>query len=137
LVLPPPEGPLTAVLRSFEEAANGRPMVFVYQGAPLARPLGRLFEMVDPYLEDKPAQVAFSQAEALGRRLGVPRRFVYVPAEVGPRGVPSVWSEVQPGETIVAPEQADLLGGIPVDYLRREGTDPAAIRHYFKRWPGS
>jgi hypothetical protein len=58
-------------------------------GTPERRP--QLFEVVDPYLHDRAAQEAFSRAERVGRRLGLQRRYVYVPAQEEPDGVRQVW----------------------------------------------
>ncbi|MCL4541610.1 MAG: APC family permease [Chloroflexi bacterium] len=112
VLLPPPDGPLAAVLRSLEQSANGRSVVFLYHGSPTTRSTGRLFEVVDPYLEDRAAQVAFSRAEVVARRLRLPRQFVYVPHQIGATGVRQVWRSVQPGEVILATEQAADLSGL-------------------------
>lgn len=134
VLLPPPGGPLAAVLHSLEQSANGRPVVFLYHGSPTIRSTGRLFEVVDPYLEDKAAQLAFSRAELVARRLGLPRQFVYVPHQIGAAGVRQVWRSVQPGEVILATEQADDFSGLAIDYVRRDSTEAGDIRHYLKHW---
>ncbi len=135
VLLPPGNDALGAVLHALEQAARHRPVVFVYRGQPVVRAPGRMFEVVDPYLEDRPAQAAFTKAEALARRLQLQRRFVYIPSTVGIQGVREVWLAVQPEETVLGPNSADALTGIPVDYIRREGAGPTAVRHYLKRWP--
>ena len=53
------------------------------------------------------------------------------------QGVREVWAAVQPEETVLSPDSVDALTGIPVDYIRREGAGPTAIRHYLKRWPAA
>ncbi|HUZ78638.1 MAG TPA: hypothetical protein VMV93_13750, partial [Chloroflexota bacterium] len=111
--------------------------VFVYRGQPAARAPGRMFEVVDPYLEDRSAQAALARADALARRLQLPRRYVYIPSDVGHQGTREVWLAVQPEETLLGPDSADALTGIPVDYIRREGPGAAAVRHYLKRWPAA
>lgn len=137
VLLPPGNGELSAVLHALEQAVRGRPVVFVYRGQPAARAPGRIFEVVDPYLEDRSAQAAFAKADALARRLQLPRRYVYIPSDVGLQGTREVWLAVQPEETLLGADSVDALTGIPVDYIRREGSGVAAVRHYLKRWPAA
>lgn len=137
VVLPTADDALTAILHALEQAARGRAVVFAYQGATAPRTSSHLFEVVDPYLEDRPAQAAFARAETVARRLRLSRRFVYIPRDIGVPGVRRVWLTVQPEETLLVPRDADILTGIPVDYVRREDAGPTEVRHYLKRWPAA
>jgi hypothetical protein len=137
VLLPPANGELSGVLHALEQTARGRPVVFVYRGQPAARAPGRIFEVVDPYLEDRSAQAAFAKADAVARRLQLPRRYIYVPSDVGPQGTREIWLAVQPEETLLGSDSAEALTGIPVDYIRRGAGGPSAVRHYLKRWPAA
>ena len=116
-------------------AADGRPVVFLYRGTvgtPERPP--QLFEVVDPYLHDRAAQEAFSHAESAGRRLGLQRRYVYVPAQEEPDGVRQVWKTIRPQDTLaVAGDEAALCGLAP-DRVRRPAGGALPIVHYLKHW---
>jgi len=68
-------------------AADG-PIVFVRWGTsdPLNRS-PRIFEIVNPYLDDPGAQEAFAQAERLARRQRLNHRYLYLPSTAGPDAV--------------------------------------------------
>jgi hypothetical protein len=101
-------------------------------GTPESRP--QLFEVVDPYLNDRAAQEAFSRAERVGRRLGLQRRYVYVPAQEEPGGVRQVWKTIRPQDTLaVAGDEAALCGLAP-DRVRRPAGGALPIVHYLKHW---
>jgi len=89
------------LVKSAAATADGRPVVFLYRGtvAPRQRRPG-LFEVVDPYLDDRAAQDAFGRIERLARRLNLNRRYVYVPAGDGPQAVTRVWQRLQPQDTL-------------------------------------
>lgn len=137
VLLPSAPGPLVAILTSLERCARGRPVVYLYRGEQATPMRGRIFEVVDPYLEDRPAQAAFAKAESLARRLRLPHRFVYLPTGAGIPAIREVWRAVQPAETLLVPDDAPALAGIPVDYLRHEVAGGATVRHYVKRWPAA
>jgi amino acid transporter len=136
-VLPTPGEALRAVLQDVRETAEGVPVVFAYQGAtPATVPYRRIFEMVDPYFEDREAQLAFAQADQMARQARLRRHYVYIPASTKNDGITRLWHTVQPHETIAAAENTDVLRGIPVDRTvrTRTGALPAATVHYVKDW---
>jgi hypothetical protein len=117
-------------------AADGRPVVFLYRGTvgtPIRRP--QLFEVVDPYLNDRAAQEAFSRAESVGRRLGLRRRrYVYVPAQEQPGGVRQVWKTIRPQVTLAVAGDEAALGRIAPDRVRRPAGGALPLVHYLKHW---
>jgi amino acid transporter len=128
-------GHVDDLVQAAAAGADGRPVVFLYRGTvgtPERRP--QLFEVVDPYLHDRAAQEAFSRAERVGRRLGLQRRYVYVPAQEEPDGVRQVWKTIRPQDTLaVAGDEAALCGLAP-DRVRRPAGGTLPIVHYLKHW---
>lgn len=127
-----------ALIRAAAAAAEGRPVVFLYAGMGNgAARQPRLFEVIDPYLEDRTAQDAFSRAEKLGKRLGLERRFVYVPAKDGPDAVTRAWQTIRPRDTLIAAGDEGLLHDVAPDRVRRPAGGPVPLLHYLKRWEPS
>jgi hypothetical protein len=130
-----PDGHVNDLVQAAAAAADGRPVVFLYRGTVGTRESRpQLFEVVDPYLNDRAAQEAFSRAESVGRRLGLQRRYVYVPAQEEPGGVRQVWKTIRPQDTLaVAGDEAALCGLAP-DRVRRPAGGALPIVHYLKHW---
>jgi len=57
-----------AVIEAAINHARGKPVVFLYLAQPKAERVPRLFEIVDPYLEDEPAKDTLKQAALLARK---------------------------------------------------------------------
>jgi amino acid transporter len=119
-----------AVVRAAGERANGRPLIFLYV-APTTTPLpARILEITDHYARNPEAQEAFSQAEAICRRQGIPgksRIFVY--REGGSAQVAEVWRITRPEETIALASQR-LGGTVPPDYVRMHDVDGVRVASY-------
>lgn len=120
------------VIRSAIENADGRPVVFLYVGQPTSRRVPRMFEVIDPYLEDQQAKETFGKAESLARKAKVPRRFVY--RQERPGAVASVWQVVHPRDTIVAAENTPEIEDVNPDRIRYELTPGGKVAHLIKRW---
>src|SRR6266568_1023091 len=60
-----------AVIDSAINHARGKPVVFLYLAEPKTERVPRLFEVVDPYLEDEPAKATLKQAALLARKAGL------------------------------------------------------------------
>jgi len=124
-------GPLvTAANRA---AANG-PIVFVQRGTsdPLTRP-PRLFEIVNPYLNDEGAQAAFAQAERIARRQGLNHRYLYLPSTAAPTAVAEFWRTLRPTEVVAVAGDEDLLSGIPRARVERTSADGVSLVHLLSR----
>lgn len=126
-----------ALIRAAVATAVGRPIVFLYHGMSNGARRPRLFEVVDPYLEDRAAQDAFSRAEKVAKRLDLERRFVYVPAKDGPDGVTRMWQTIRPRDTLVAVGDEGVLHDVAPDRVRRPAGGAAPLLHYLKHWEPS
>ena len=132
-VLTANNGHNTAVMRTAIEVANGKPVVFLYVGAPQGpQRAPRMFEMVDPYLDDQKAREAFGQAEALAQKARVTRRFVY--QQRAPGGLSHIWKVVHPHDTVIAAEETPGVEDINPDRIRYELTQDGKIAHLLKHW---
>jgi hypothetical protein len=123
-----------AVIRNAIHNADSKPVVFLYVGdrnAVRSR-APRMFEVVDPYLEDPQAKETFGRAENLARKSKVPRRFVY--RREKPDAVAQVWQVVHPRDTVVAAEDASQFEDINPDRIRYELTPQGKVAHLLKRW---
>ena len=121
-----------AVIRSALNNADGKPVVFLYLGKPQPGRTPRMFELVDPYLDDEQAKKYFGEAEHLAQRFKVPTRFVYRQEEPG--GVARVWQVIHPRDTVVAAENTQEIEGINPDRIRYEITPNGKVAHLLKRW---
>jgi hypothetical protein len=123
-----------AVIRNAIHDADGKPVVFLYVGDRNAsqRQAPRMFEVVDPYLEDPQAKETFGRAENLARKAKVSRRFVYRTQK--PDAVAQVWQVVHPRDTVVAAENASQFEDVNPDRIRYELTPEGKVAHLLKRW---
>ncbi len=138
VVLPRHGDAATALAQAAAVTAAGRPVVFLYRGAAdLPERVPRLFEVIDPYLEDRAAQNAFGAVERVGRRLRVDRRYIYVPGKGEVTDIARVWQAIRPRDTLVATDDADTLHEVAPDRVGRQVVDGRAILHYRKHWPSA
>ena len=132
-VLTANNGHNTAIMRTAIEEANGKPIVFLYVGAPQEpQRAPRMFELVDPYLDDQKAREAFGQAEALAQKAKVAHRFVY--QQRAPGGVSHIWKVVHPHDTVIAAEETPGVEDINPDRIRYVLTPDGKIAHLLKHW---
>ena len=123
-----------AVIRNAIHIADSKPVVFLYVGDrnAIQGRAPRMFEVVDPYLEDQQAKETFGKAENLARKSKVSRRFVYRTQK--PDAVAQVWQVVHPRDTVVAAEDASQFEDINPDRIRYELTPQGKVAHLLKRW---
>jgi len=123
-----------AVIRNAINNADSKPVVFLYVGDRKATPgrAPRMFEVVDPYLEDQQAKETFGRAENLARKSKIPRRFVYRVQK--PDAVAQVWQVIHPRDTVVAAEDASQFEDINPDRIRYELTPGGKVAHLLKHW---
>jgi amino acid transporter len=123
------------VIRTAIQSADGRPVVFLYVGGPRVARTPRLFEVVDPYLEDEKAKELFGKAESQARRAGIAtRRYVYRHYEPGT--IARVWQIVHPHDTIVPADEVPKIEDINPDRISYEITPGGVsqVAHMVKRW---
>jgi len=120
------------VIRSAISSAEGRPIVFLYVGKQKPARTPRMFEVVDPYLEDQQAKEYFGKAENLASKSKLSRSFVYRPEEPGV--VASVWQVVHPHDTVVTAENAEEVKDVNPDRIRYELVPGGKVAHLLKRW---
>ena len=141
LVVLPTDAEASAPLaRAAAAVADASPVVFLYRGTRAPATQARrpeLFEVVDPYTNDRPAQTAFGHAEKVGKGLRLDRRYVYVPAGTGAAtdAITTIWQTLQPRETLALASDVEVLHGIAPDRVRRPVGAAQPIVHYLKHWP--
>jgi hypothetical protein len=111
-------------------AARGKPVVFLYLAEPGAKRAPRLFEVVDPYLDDQPAKETLKHAALLAREAGLPTRFVYRQQE--PEVTASLWHTIRPHDVVLAAEDAQQCAEINPDLIRYELTSQGKIASLLK-----
>ena len=129
-ILPRQTTQIAALVGAASAVAADGPIVFVQRGRsdpPTQAP--RLFEIVNPYLNDEGAQAAFAQAERVARRQGLNHRYLYLPSTAGPEAVASFWRTLQPNEAVTTADDADLLSAIPGGEVRHSSADGVPIVH--------
>jgi len=138
VLLPRPGEALRPLLRATRAAVGGRPVIFLYRGMPVPRTRRQgIFEVVDPYLDDRSAHEAFARAERIGEQEGWNRKYVYLPPPAGRDAVTELWQTLQPGEMLAAPEDVEILHDIAPDRVSRSRSEAGGewVVHYFKHWP--
>jgi amino acid transporter len=119
-----------AIVDAAATAANGQPIVFLYEGAPSPRSgPPHLMEVVDPYLNDRTAQEVFGRVERDARGKVPDRRYVYVPWNAPPGTVRQIWDNVRPQQTLTIGED-DEIAGIPDQRVERRLEGSVPILHY-------
>ena len=121
-----------AVIDSAINHARGKPVVFLYLAEPKTERVPRLFEVVDPYLEDEPAKATLKQAALLARKAGLASRFVYRLQAPGSAG--RIWQTVHPRDVVLTAEYAAQVEEINPDRIRYELTPHGKIAHLLKSW---
>ncbi len=121
-----------AVIDAAITHARGKPVVFLYLAQPQAKRVPRLFEVVDPYLEDRPARNTLKQAALLARKARLASRFIYRPQDTGSAG--SIWRTVHPRDVVLTAERAAQVEEINPDRIRYELTPDGKIAHLLKSW---
>ncbi len=120
------------VIRSALRNAEGKPVVFLYVGEPKTTRVPRMFEVIDPYLEDAQAKEYLGKAEQMASKTKVARRFLYRQEEPGV--VSGVWQLLHPHDTIVSAEQANEVKDVNPDRVRYELMPEGKVAHLLKRW---
>jgi amino acid transporter len=121
-----------AVIHSAINNADHRPIVFLFVGEQQPGRTPRMFEFIDPYLDDQQAKEYFGRAEQLAQKSKIARRFVY--RQQAPGTVGRVWQIVHPRDTVVAAENAPQIEDINPDRIRYEVTSAGKVAHLLKRW---
>jgi amino acid transporter len=120
------------IIRSAINSADGKPVVFLYLGEPKPVRIPQIFEVYDPYLDDRQAKKSFGKAENLAQKSKIPRRFVYSTDEPG--AVADVWHIAHPHDTIIAADYAADVADVNPDRIRYELTPDGKVAHLIKRW---
>ena len=134
-VLPRTTSQTARLVRAAGDAAAGRPIIFRQRGTGGSPPrLPRLFEVVDPYLDDRTAQESFGTAEQLSRTQGLDRRYIYLPATSQPDALAELWRVLRPEQTLVLAGEQEVLRDLNADRVQTLGDGPEAIFDYRKEW---
>jgi hypothetical protein len=131
VILPHEQLAAEAVIAEAARAAGGRGAVFLYRGKTLLIDPSDLMEVADPYLKDYAAHDAFARAELHSRKAIPHRRYVYVPGNLPREVVGDVWRTVFPKETLVTPEDHDVLPPLAFDRVHRHNVDGTPVLHMF------
>jgi amino acid transporter len=118
-----PEMAEAVVTAAVQAAGADRTLVLLYRGETATEHSNELMEVVDPYLRDRKAQVAFARAERAARRTVRDRHYVYVPGHFRREAVGDVWKTLSPAETLLVDGDQDVLPPIAVDRVRRTHVD--------------
>lgn len=131
-VLTSENGRNAAIIRTAVDIADGRPVVFLYLGEPRPERTPRIFEVVDPYLEDAKAKEYFGRAETMARKAKIQRRFVYRKHE--PDAVARVWHVIHPRDIVISADKTSDIEDVSPDRIRYEITSSGKLAHLLKTW---
>ncbi len=131
-VLTSANGRNDAIIRTAVDIADGKPVVFLYLGEPKPARTPRIFEVIDPYLDDQKAKEYFGKAENLAQKAKIQRRFVY--RQQGPDTLARVWHIIHPRDTVIAADQATDIEDVSPDRVRYEITSSGKVAHLLKTW---
>lgn len=133
-LLPAHNEQIGALVGAANKAAAGGPIIFVQRGRSdsTSRP-PRIFEIVNPYLNDPAAQDAFAQAERLAQRQDLNHRYLYLPSTAAPEAIAEFWRSLRPRDTLVVASDRDILSNIPASDMRELTQDNVPIVHYLIR----
>jgi amino acid transporter len=131
-VLTSQNGHNDAIIRTAIDIADGKPVVFLYLGEPTPARPRRIFEVVDPYLDDLKAKEYFGKAENLARKAKISRRYVYRTRQ--PEVISRVWHIVRPRDIVIAADRATDLSDVSPDRVRYEITPGGKVAHLLKTW---
>src|SRR6266700_325858 len=121
-----------AIINAAINNARGNPVVFLYLAQPRARRVGRLWEVVDPYLEDQPAKDTLKLAALRARKARVAPRFVYRQQSL--EAAARLWQIVHTRDVVLSAAHAAQFEEINPDRIRYEFTPQGKIAHLLKRW---
>jgi amino acid transporter len=121
-----------AIIDAAINSARGNPVVFLYLAEPRARRAPRLWEVVDPYLEDQPAKDTLKLAALRARKARVTPRFVY--RQQGSQAAARLWHIVHPRDVVLSARNAAQFEEINPDRIRYELRPQGNIAHLLKRW---
>jgi amino acid transporter len=129
-ILPHDPEAAEAVLTAASRAAEGdRVLVVLFRGDQPRVRRPELMEVVDPYLQDRAAQVAFARAEAMTRKATRNRHYVYVPGDLRREAVGDAWKGLASRETVVMDGDQDVLPPVALDRVRRTYVDGFPVLH--------
>ncbi|MGH2509017.1 MAG: APC family permease, partial [Ktedonobacteraceae bacterium] len=131
-VLTSENGRNTAIIRTAVAISDGRPVVFLYLGELKPTRTPRIFEVVDPYLDDTQAKEYFGKAENMAQKAKIQRRFVYRKQE--PNAVSRVWHVVHPRDIVISADKASDIADVSPDRIRYEITSSGKVAHLLKTW---
>jgi amino acid transporter len=118
------------VIRAAAESAGGRPLVFLYLGRPVDRPVQQL-EFNDPYLFDQRAQQTLSMAAVAARHYDLPSQYAY--RTESPSAVLDAWSIVHPREIVAEADIAKAISTtVAPQYIRFQQVDGVRVAHYVR-----
>src|SRR6266571_4758133 len=120
------------IIKSAVNEARGKPVVFLYLAEPKAPRVPRLFEVVDPYLEDQAAKDTLRRAATLAHKARLPRRFVY--RQQDPEVVARLWRQVHAHDVVLAAQNASRVAEINPDRIRSVLTPQGTITHLLRGW---
>lgn len=122
-----------SVINTAISNAHGKPVVFLYLAEPVARPEPRLFEVIDPYLDDQQARDILKQAAIQAKEARLSAQFVYRQQEPG--ATARIWNKMRPHDMVLSADEAGQCGGINPDLIRYEfASGGGKVAHLLKRW---
>lgn len=131
-VLTAENGRNASIIRTAVDISDGRPVVFLYLGEPKPARTPRIFEVVDPYLDDQKAKEYFGKAENLAQKAKIQRRFVYRTEE--PDAISRVWHIIRPRDIVISADKASDIEDVSPDRIRYEITSNGKVAHLLKTW---
>jgi hypothetical protein len=121
-----------SVINAAISHAQKKPVVFLYLAEPGTRPAPKLFEVVDPYLEDQSAKSILKQAALLANEAKLTTRFVY--KQQTPEMIANIWQKVRPHAMVLAADRTTQCEQLSPDYIRYELTPQGKVAHVLKSW---
>ncbi|MEO7019649.1 MAG: APC family permease [Ktedonobacteraceae bacterium] len=131
-VLTAENGRNAAIIRTAIDISDGRPVVFLYLGEPKAARAPRIFEVVDPYLDDLKAKEYFGKAESQAQKAQIQRRFIY--RQQKPDAISRVWHVIHPRDIVMSADKASDIADVSPDRIRYEITSQGKVAHLLKTW---
>lgn len=131
-VLTAENGRNDSIIRTAVDIADGKTVVFLYLGSPKPTRTPRIFEVVDPYLDDPKAKEYFGKAENMAQKAKIQRRFVY--RQQAPDTLARIWHVIRPRDTVIAADKATNIEDVSPDRVRYEITSNGKVAHLLKTW---
>ncbi len=131
-VLTAENGRNDAIIRTAIAIADSKPVVFLYLGEPGPDRTPRMFEVIDPYLDDLHAKEYFGKAENQAQKAKISRRFVYRKEE--PDAISRIWHVIHPRDIVIAANRASDIEDVNPDRVRYEITSGGKVAHLLKSW---